>query len=83
MEEQTFFYDRREVGQFVQSGNVRNGPRVGHRLVQFGVEVPLDVRTTADLPKSVSQCDGSRVYAGDPRATELECVLGADYKTYV
>jgi len=52
---QTFLHHRREIGQFIQNGNVGDGTRVGHRLVQFGVEVVLNVRATADFPKGVSQ----------------------------
>ena len=83
VEGRTFFYDRCEVGQFVQSGNVRNGPRVGHRLVQFGVEALLNVRATADFPKGVSQSDGSRVHAGDPEITKSEYAFEANFKTHV
>ena len=67
MIKQTFFDHRREEGQLVQCRNIGDGPRVRHHQIQFGVKALLDVRTTGNLPKDVSQGDRSGVHASNTK----------------
>jgi hypothetical protein len=80
---ETFFDHCREERQLVQSVNIGDGARVRHCHVQFGVEALLDVRTTGNFPKGVSQSDRSGVNASDPKTVMSGWVGESKHQTHV